>query len=98
MLSNDLTRSLFDGDDDERADEAAAAGGPAAAAPAADSPADTLALLRQWVAAGWLRRLDGALAALLAELDPEARPRCCSARRPWPIWRDTATPAWTCAS
>jgi exodeoxyribonuclease V alpha subunit len=75
MLSNDLTRSLFDGDDDEeRADEAAAAGGPAAAAPAADSPADTLALLRQWVAAGWLRRLDGALAALLAELDPEAPP------------------------
>ena len=75
MLSNDLTRSLFDGDDDEeRADEAAAAGGPAAAAPAANSPSGTLALLRQWVAAGWLRRLDGALAALLAELDPEAPP------------------------
>jgi exodeoxyribonuclease V alpha subunit len=33
-----------------------------------------LANLRQWADQGWLRRLDSALAALLAELEPEASP------------------------
>lgn len=34
----------------------------------------TLTILRQWSDAGWLRRLDSALAALVAELDPQAAP------------------------
>ena len=34
----------------------------------------TLDTLRQWSEAGWLRRLDSALAAFVAELDPEAAP------------------------
>jgi len=34
----------------------------------------TLDTLRQWSDAGWLRRLDSALAAFVAELDPEAAP------------------------
>ena len=36
--------------------------------------ADTLATLRQWSEAGWLRQLDSALAAFMAELDPQAVP------------------------
>ena len=34
----------------------------------------TLDTLRQWSEAGWLRRLDSALAAFVAELDPQAQP------------------------
>ena len=34
----------------------------------------TLATLRQWSDAGWLRQLDSALAAFVAELDPQATP------------------------
>lgn len=34
----------------------------------------TLDTLRQWSEAGWLRRLDSALAAFMAELDPQAPP------------------------
>ena len=34
----------------------------------------TLDTLRQWSDSGWLRRLDSALAAFVAELDPEAAP------------------------
>ena len=47
---------------------------PAAAPVPAASPADTLATLRQWSDAGWLRQLDSALAAFMAELDPQAAP------------------------
>ena len=36
--------------------------------------AGTLATLRQWSDAGWLRQLDSALAAFVAELDPQATP------------------------
>ena len=36
--------------------------------------ANTLATLRQWSDAGWLRQLDSALAAFVAELDPQATP------------------------
>ena len=36
--------------------------------------AGTLATLRQWSGAGWLRQLDSALAAFVAELDPQATP------------------------
>ena len=35
---------------------------------------DTLDTLRAWSEAGWLRRLDSALAAFMAELDPHAAP------------------------
>ena len=35
---------------------------------------DTLDILRTWSEAGWLRRLDSALAAFVAELDPHATP------------------------
>jgi len=45
----------------------------AAQAPASDA-VDVLALLHRWADAGWLRRLDSALAALLHELDPSASP------------------------
>ena len=38
------------------------------------SPEDTLDTLRAWSEAGWLRRLDSALAAFMAELDPHAAP------------------------
>ena len=38
------------------------------------SAADTLDTLRAWSEAGWLRRLDSALAAFMAELDPHAAP------------------------
>nr|WP_245606932.1 exodeoxyribonuclease V subunit alpha [Simplicispira psychrophila] len=38
------------------------------------SPEDTLDILRAWSEAGWLRRLDSALAAFMAELDPHAAP------------------------
>ena len=34
----------------------------------------TLATLRQWSDAGWLRQLDSAMAAFVAELDPQAPP------------------------
>ena len=34
----------------------------------------TLTTLRQWSDAGWLRRLDSALAAFVLELDPQAPP------------------------
>lgn len=34
----------------------------------------TLDTLRQWSEAGWLRRLDSALSAFVAELDPQAQP------------------------
>lgn len=47
---------------------------PALAPVPAVSKADTLATLRQWSDAGWLRQLDSALAAFLAELDPQAAP------------------------
>ncbi len=36
--------------------------------------ADTLATLRQWSDTGWLRQLDSALAAFMADLDPQAAP------------------------
>lgn len=36
--------------------------------------ASTLATLRQWSDAGWLRQLDSAMAAFVAELDPQAPP------------------------
>ncbi len=36
--------------------------------------AGTLATLRQWSDAGWLRQLDSAMAAFVAELDPHAPP------------------------
>ena len=36
--------------------------------------AGTLATLRQWSDAGWLRQLDSAMAAFVAELDPQAPP------------------------
>lgn len=38
------------------------------------SPQETLDTLRAWSEAGWLRRLDSALAAFMAELDPHAAP------------------------
>ena len=44
----------------------------AAALPVATSA--LLTTLRLWADQGWLRRLDSALAALLAELEPEASP------------------------
>ncbi|NMM77153.1 exodeoxyribonuclease V subunit alpha [Rhodococcus sp. SRB_17] len=50
--------------------ETAAAPAPA---PAATAP-DTLDTLRQWSDAGWLRQLDSALAAFIADLDPQAPP------------------------
>lgn len=40
----------------------------------AATAAGTLETLRQWSDAGWLRRLDSALAAFVAELDPQAAP------------------------
>ena len=36
--------------------------------------ADTLATLRQWSDTGWLGQLDSALAAFMADLDPQAAP------------------------
>ncbi len=42
--------------------------------PAVDAARAVLATLRSWADAGWLRRLDSALAALLLELDPHAHP------------------------
>ena len=48
---------------------------PAAALPAQPATvAGTLATLRQWSDAGWLRQLDSAMAAFAAELDPQATP------------------------
>ncbi|MBP6304439.1 MAG: exodeoxyribonuclease V subunit alpha [Giesbergeria sp.] len=38
------------------------------------SPQETLDTLRAWSEAGWLRRLDSALAAFMAELDPHPAP------------------------
>ena len=38
------------------------------------SAEETLDILRAWSEAGWLRRLDSALAAFMAELDPHAAP------------------------
>ena len=62
------TRDLFSMPLFADLDAAAAAPVPAATA------ADTLATLRQWSDAGWLRQLDSALAAFMAELDPKAAP------------------------
>ena len=42
--------------------------------PAMDAAGAVLATLRSWADAGWLRRHDRAMAALLLELDPHARP------------------------
>jgi len=46
----------------------------AATLPIAAPPADTLQTLRQWSEQGWLRRLDSAMAAWVADLDADAEP------------------------
>lgn len=46
----------------------------AAPLPVAATPAETLQTLRQWSEWGWLRRLDSALAAWVADLDAHAEP------------------------
>ena len=47
---------------------------PTASSNDAISTEETLDTLRAWSEAGWLRRLDSALAAFMAELDPHAAP------------------------
>ena len=47
--------------------------------------ADTLATLRQWSDAGWLRQLDSAMAAFVAELDPQAPPAVLVATALWMV-------------